>query len=195
MHAPPAAPIPAHDEETEAILLYSERNVSVQSASNMKITVRMAYRILRPEARRHHEYVAVDFGPHKKVTNLKAWCIPITGKDYQVKEKDASDVAPDVEGGELISDLKYRVLQIPAVKPGSIIGYEYETEEQPMVLQDQWEFQETVPVMDTRYSIELPAGWNYEAKWAELYRKQAGTYKRQSLAMVADERKADPQRR
>ncbi len=166
MHALAGVPVPAHDEETEAILLYSERNVSVQSANNMKISVRRAYRILRPEARRHHEYVAVDFGPRKKVSSLRAWCIPVGGKDYQVKEKDAVDVAPDVEGGELISDLKYRVIQIPAVEPGSIIGYEYETEEQPMVLQDQWEFQESIPVMDTRYSLEVPAGWTYETKWA-----------------------------
>src|SRR5579863_3987654 len=112
MHALADAPVPAHDEETEAILLYSERNVTVQSANNMKISVREAYRILRPEARRHHEYVAVDFGPHKKVTSLRAWCIPTGGKDYQVKEKDAADVAPDVDGGDLINDVKYRVLQI-----------------------------------------------------------------------------------
>jgi hypothetical protein len=166
MHAAAEAPIPAHDEEAEAILLYAERNVSVQSANSMKITVRRAYRILRPEARRHHEYVSVDFGPHKKVTSLRAWCIPAGGKDYQVKEKDASDVAPDVEGGDLITDVKYRVLRIPAVEPGNVIGYEYETEEQPMVLQDQWRFQETISALDTRYSIELPAGWTYETKWA-----------------------------
>ena len=194
MHALADAPIPAHDEETEAIQLYSERNVSVQSATSMKITVREAYRILRPEARRHHEYVAVDFGPHRKVNSLRAWCIPVGGKDYQVKEKDAADVAPDVEGGELISDVKYRVIQIPAVEPGSIIGYEYETEEQPMVLQDQWEFQETVPVMDTRYSIELPAGWTYETKWAnyaESKPSQSGNRWQWSLTNVKRIRKED----
>ncbi len=194
MHALADAPVPAHDEETEAILLYSERNVTVQSANNMKISVREAYRILRPEARRHHEYVAVDFGPHKKVTSLRAWCIPTGGKDYQVKEKDAADVAPDVDGGDLINDVKYRVLQIPAVEPGSIIGYEYETEEQPMVLQDQWEFQDTIPVLDTRYSIELPAGWSYETKWAnyaESKPSQNGNRWQWSLTNVKRIRKED----
>ena len=49
LHALASAPVPAHDEETEAIQLYSETNVSVQSVNNMKTTVRRAYRILRPE--------------------------------------------------------------------------------------------------------------------------------------------------
>jgi hypothetical protein len=194
MHALADVPIPAHDEETEAIQLYSERNVSVQSANSMRITVREAYRILRPEARRHHEYVAVEFGPHKKVTSLRAWCIPAGGKDYQVKEKDAADEAPDVDGGELFSDVKYRVIRIPAVEPGSIIGYEYETEEQPMVLQDQWEFQDTIPVMDARYSLELPAGWSYETKWAnyaESKPAQTGNRWQWSLSNVKRIRKEE----
>jgi hypothetical protein len=166
LHTLASAPLPASDEETEAIQLYSETNVTVQSASNMKTTVRRAYRILRPEGGRDYQYVAVDIGPHKKVTGMRAWCIPVNGKDYQVKEKDAVDEAAEVEGGELMTDVKYRIIRIPAVEPGSIIGYEYQTEEQPKILQDEWEFQERIPVQDTRYSLDLPAGWTYEAKWA-----------------------------
>ena len=188
------APVPEHDEDTEAVLLYSERIVSVQSATSMKIMVRKAYRILRPEARRNHEYVAIDFGPQKKVTSLRAWCIPVGGKDYQVKGKEAADVAADVEGGELLTDVKYRVLQIPAVEPGNIIGYEYETEERPMILQDQWEFQQTIPVLDTRYSIDLPAGWSYETKWAnypEIKSSQSGNHGQWSLTNVKPIRKEE----
>ena len=166
LHALASAPVPAHDEETEAIQLYSETNVSVQSVNNMKTTVRRAFRILRPEGGRDYEYVAVDIGPHKKVTGMRAWCIPVSGKDYQVKEKDSADVAPEVEGGELMNDVRYRVIHVPAVEPGSIIGYEYQTEEQPMILQDEWQFQDRIPVLDTRYSLELPSGWSYESKWA-----------------------------
>ena len=32
MHAVAAAPLPAHDEKTDAVLLYSETDVNVQSA-------------------------------------------------------------------------------------------------------------------------------------------------------------------
>src|SRR2546427_9533505 len=56
MHALVSAPLPAHDEKTDGVLLYSERIITVQSADKFKITVREAYKILRPGGR---EYGAV----------------------------------------------------------------------------------------------------------------------------------------
>ncbi len=165
MHAVASAPLPPHSDDANAILLYSEKNVSVQSATSIKTTVRKVYKILRPEGRREYEYAAAELSPHKKVSNMRAWCIPVNGRDYQVKEKEAADVAPDVSGGELLTDVKFRVIRIPAAEPGSVVGYEYESDEQPMILQDEWEFQQPIPVQSTRYSLELPSGWTYLAKW------------------------------
>ena len=100
------APLPAHDENTDAILLYSEHNVTVQSESKVKTTVRKAYKILRPDGR-EYGYVGVAFNPTLKITNMHGWCIPAKGKDYEVKEKDAIEIAlPKIEGSELISDVK-----------------------------------------------------------------------------------------
>jgi len=165
MHALTNAPLPAHDEKTDAILLYSETNVTVLSQDKIKTHVRMAYRILRPEGR-HHGTVFVYFdSPGQKVTSLRGWCIPSQGKDYEVKDKDAIEVAPDVEGGELVTDVRAKLLRIPAPDPGNIIGYEYEREEQPLLLQDIWDFQGRDPVQDSRYSLQLPNGWRYKALW------------------------------
>jgi len=84
----------------------------------------------------------VTFNQHRKVTRMRGWCIPAQGKDYEVKEKDAFEISlPKISGSELISDVKDRVLQIPAAEPGNIVGYEYETEESPLVLQTVWQFQ------------------------------------------------------
>jgi hypothetical protein len=166
MHALASVPLPPHDEETDAVLLYSEENVSLQSANSLKVSVRRAYKILRPGGRRDYGNVAVDITAHRKVSGMQAWCIPVTGKDYHVKDKEAVEVSPDVEGGNLISDVKFKVISIPAAEPGSIVGYEYQTEETPLILQDQWDFQSRIPALDTRYSLDLPAGWTYVAKWA-----------------------------
>src|SRR6516164_1097391 len=51
MHAQVNAPLPAHDEKTDAVLLYSETNVTVQSADKIKTQVRQVYKILRPGGR------------------------------------------------------------------------------------------------------------------------------------------------
>ena len=61
--------------------------------------------------------------------------------------------------------MKYKVLHIPAPDPGNIVGYEYETEEQPFFLQEMWHFQDLDPVRETHYSLQLPAGWEYKASW------------------------------
>ena len=176
MHALVNSPLPAYDDKTDAVLLYSETNVTVLSADKIRTQVREAYKILRPSGR-DHGTVLVHFNPQRKVKSLHGWCIPAQGKDYEVKDKDALEMSLNTQGGELVSDVKYKVLHVPAPDPGNIIGYEYEVEEQPFFLQDIWEFQEVDPVRESHYSLQLPSGWEYKASWlnhAEVKPTQAG---------------------
>ena len=165
MHAVASAPLPAHDDKTDAVLLYSDQAVIVQSVDKIKTHVRLVYKILRPSGR-DYGMAAVSFNPHRKITGLRGWCIPVQGKDYEVKDKEAVEVAlPKIAGSELISDVKEKRLQIPAPDPGSVVGYEYEEDEQPMVLQDVWMFQREIPGRELHYSLQLPSGWEYKASW------------------------------
>lgn len=163
MHVLVNTPLPSYDEKTDAILLYSEINVTVISSEKMRTQVREAYKILRPNGR-DHGTVKVPFDAQSKINSLHGWCIPAQGKDYEVKEKDAIESAY-VPNFVLASDAKVKILQIPAADVGNIVGYEYETEERPIFLQDIWEFQEHDPVRESHYSLQLPAGWEYKASW------------------------------
>ncbi len=159
------APLPEHDEKTDAVLLYSERNINVQSTDKIKSHVRVVYKILRPSGR-DYGVAFVSFNAHSKINGLKGWCIPAQGKDYEIKDKDGLEVSlPKVEGSELVSDVRAKVVQIPAADPGNIVGYEYDEEEQPMVLQDVWTFQREIPGRELHFSLQLPAGWEYKATW------------------------------
>jgi hypothetical protein len=165
MHAVVNAPLPAHDEKTDAVLLYSETDVNVLSADKVRIVVHKAYKVLRPSGREYGT-VLVFLNSNKKVTSLHGWCIPAQGRDYEVKDKDGMEVSPPkIEGSELIADVKARVLKIPAPDPGNIVGYEYEVEEHPLVLQDIWDFQEENPIREIHYSLQLPSGWEYKSSW------------------------------
>jgi hypothetical protein len=166
MHAVVNASLPAHDEKTNAVLLYSETNVVVQSADKIKTVERRAYKILRPDGR-EYGMVRIPFrSPGQKINGLHGWSIPTQGKDYEVKDKEALEISlPKVDGSELISDLKVKVIQIPAAEVGSIVGYEFEVEEQPLVLEDEWLFQEQSPTRESHYSLQLPPGWEYKAYW------------------------------
>src|SRR5581483_6509421 len=178
MHAVVNAPLPEHDEKTDAILLYSEENVNVQSIDKIKTHVRIAYKILRPGGR-EYGYAVVPFNAHSKVSGLKGWCIPAQGKDYEVKDKEGVEMSlPKVEGSELISDVRAKVIQIPAADPGNIVGYEYDEEEQPIVLQDRWNFQREIPARELHFSLQLPAGWEFKTSWinsSEVKPTQSGS--------------------
>jgi Domain of Unknown Function with PDB structure (DUF3857)/Transglutaminase-like superfamily len=164
MHSLVGVTVPSYDEKTDAVLLYSETNLTVLSEDKIRMHVREAYKILRPEGRGNGT-VYVHYNRGRKITSLHAWCIPAQGKDYEVKDKDATDISPPIEGGELVSDVKIRMLRIPAPDPGNIVGYEYEVEEQPFWLQDTWSFQETDPVRESHFSLQLPPGWEYKSSW------------------------------
>src|SRR5205809_609389 len=166
MHAVANAALPAHDEKTNAILLYSEDTLSVQSNGKINKVERRVYTILRPEGRQCGTFRA-DFDGETKINNIPGWCIPSQGKDYEVRDKEAIETALwGVQNGELMTDLKSKILTIPAADPGNIVGYEIEQELRPYVMQDVWAFQKVeVPVREAHYSLQLPAGWEYKAVW------------------------------
>jgi hypothetical protein len=176
MHALVSAPLPKVDEKTDAVLLYSEEIWNVQGNGKIKSTVRRAYKILRPGGRDYGR-LRVDFDAETRITNMRGWCIPAQGKDYEVKDKDALETALfGVQNGELMSDTRSKLLQIPAADPGNIVGYEYERDQRPYVLQDVWGFQSEVPVREAHYTLQLPQGWEYKAVWLN-HADVAGTAK------------------
>jgi hypothetical protein len=163
MHALVNAPLPPHDEKTDAVLLYAEEILNVQSSGKIKTIERRAYKILRPGGRERGTIYA-SFDAETRITAIHGWCIPAQGKDYEVKDKDVLETALyGVEDGELASDLRTKVLKIPAPDPGNIVGYEIEHEDRPYILQDEWGFQEGDPVRESRYTLQLPPGWEYKA--------------------------------
>ena len=187
MHTAASARLPAHDEKTDAVLLYSEQTVNVQSIDKIRTHVRIVYKILRPSGR-DYGVAAVYFNSHRKINGLRGWCIPAQGKDYEVKDKEAIEIAlPRIAGSELISDVKEKLLQIPAPDPDSIVGYEYEVDEQPMVLQDVWLFQREIPGRDLHDSLQLPPGWEYKATWINYSEvKPTESAKNQSEWVIGD---------
>ena len=178
MRAQINAPLPAHDEKADSVLMYSETILTVQPNGKIKRLNRSAFKILRPSGA-DRGLVNVTFDDQSRITLLRAWCIPAVGKEYEMKEKDAVESAVlGVDDGSLIGDLRSKLLRIPAATPGNIIGYEYEQEERPYMNTAEWYVQETVPVREARYSLQLPPGWTYKATWlnhADLAPTSTGT--------------------
>ena len=158
--------LPTYDEKTDAVVLYDDTVVTVLADGRIRTLQRRALRILRPGGEAWG-VVRAHFDDRSKILRLRAWSLPAQGKPFVVKDKEAIETSIyGVENGELLSDLRTRVLSIPAAVPGSVIGYELEREDRPyLLLPHQWDFQETIPVQLAKYTLQLPAGWNYRASW------------------------------
>ncbi len=165
MHTAANAPVPPHDEKVDAVTIYSEDITIVLSEGKMKTIERRAYKILRVGGK-DYGVAAAHFDSNSKINAMRAWCIPAQGKDFEVKDKEALDVSmAGAESMELATDVKVRLLKIPAAEPGNVVGYEIETEARPYILQTWWDFQQRIPVKEARYSLQLPSGWEYKASW------------------------------
>jgi hypothetical protein len=110
MHMAASAPLPTYDAKTNAVLIYSEDVTTVMADGKMKGIERRAYKILRPkdgsmQSRKRTSAMT------RRIGSMKAWCIPLQGKDYEVKDKDAVDRSLGLMGGDLITDLKIRTLK------------------------------------------------------------------------------------
>ena len=88
MHALATVPLPAYDEKTQAVQLYSETSISVQPSGRIKRLERKAFKVLRPGGEKLGT-LAFGIDRVRRVTDLHAWCIPTSGKDYAVKQHDA----------------------------------------------------------------------------------------------------------
>jgi hypothetical protein len=154
--------LPDYPADTDAVLLFNEQITTVKAKGEITTRYRRAYKILRPDGRGYGTAV-VYFDDETRLTYLKGWSLPVGEKDYTVKEKDAVETQPFF--GALYQDDRAKVLEIPAADPGNVVGYEYEQKARPFALEDAWWISKRVPVRRTRYVLELPGGWEFEAHW------------------------------
>jgi transglutaminase-like putative cysteine protease len=164
MHAAARDTMPPAEKDAVAVILLDEIVTTVKDNGDVEVLHRRVYKILRPEARRDFGDLEVAFDKDTRITSFKAWTIPASGKDFELKEKDATERGSFSEF--LYDGLRVKRLQFPAVVPGNFVGYEYSQQARPYLLSDVWDFQETVPIRRSRYVLQLPPGWEMSTRWS-----------------------------
>src|ERR1700735_741865 len=155
--------LPKYPEDTVAGSLLGEQQTTVEDNGAIETRYRRAYKLLRPEARQQFGSIVVRFDNETKLSFLKAWTISSTGQQMELKEKDA--VESGMTSYDLYSDARVKVLRFPEANPGSVVGYEYVQRHRPFVFEDNWVFQEKVPTRRSRFSLQIPAGWEFTNHW------------------------------
>jgi hypothetical protein len=156
--------LPDYPKEAVVVVLLNDQQTIVSANGQIATRTRRAYKILRPEADRNYSYAGATFDDQTKVSFFRAWTITSDGHELEVKDKDAA--VKNVTSFEVFSDLRAEYLRFPEVKPGSVVGYELVQKQRPDVFDDIWFFQDDVPIRRSRYSLQLPSGWEFNTLWA-----------------------------
>jgi transglutaminase-like putative cysteine protease len=163
MRSAAAERVPDYDKDTVAVILLDETETTVHDNGQIETLHRVAVRLLRPEAKRDYGQVTVPFDKDEKILSLKAWTIESNGHEMAVGEKDAMErgYLSDIE----YTDVRSKSLAFPEANPGSVVGFEYVERERPYVFEDDWWFQDRLPVLRARFQLQLPPGWEFTTTW------------------------------
>jgi transglutaminase-like putative cysteine protease len=156
--------LPDYPKDTKAVVLLDEQETIVKDNGDIESHVRRAIKLLRPEAKERFDSAVVRFARDTKLTYLKGWTITADGHELEVKEKDAYEASATDE--ELYSDLKLKILRFPEANPGNVVAYEYVQKRRPYLLDEAWDFQDTVPVRKSRFALQIPPGWEFSTLFA-----------------------------
>jgi transglutaminase-like putative cysteine protease len=155
--------LPDYPDNPIAVQLLDEYQTTVLDSGEIDTRRRIAYKLLRPEARDQYGYAEVPFDNETKIISFNAWTITADGHEFALKDKDAFE--RDTSTYEVYSDDKEKFQKFTDANPGNVVGYEYVQKQRPFVFEDDWWFQDQIPLRHGRLILQVPTGWEYTARW------------------------------
>jgi hypothetical protein len=153
-----SANLPPYDKDVPGVVLLDDEQVSVEGDNKIVTTDNWAIKILTREGRR----LAVARGAYLvssgKVRDINAWMIRLDGSVKHYDKKFIVDMISDPD--DVYNEGRVKFIDgSDDVDIGYIFGYTIVSEDTPLFYQDQWMFQGRLPELNSRYSLNLPAGW------------------------------------
>jgi uncharacterized protein DUF3857 len=155
-------PPKTYADDANAVVLLDDQETTVKDNGEIVTHERIAYRILRPEGKSYAVH-SVYFDSETKINSFRGWSITSKGLEYEAKEKDAFEQS--LGGQKEFDDTKRKAMVLPGADVGTVVGFEYEQKRRPYLFQDYWDFQDTIPVAKSRYTLHIPPKWEYRADW------------------------------
>lgn len=147
-----------------AVVLLDDTLLTVEPDGKAIERDRMVVKILRPEGRKF-AMPQVSFSKDVKLDSFHVWSIGPDGHHYAMKDSDYVEFGNE-SWGMLYVDDRTRAANPPGADPGGIVAWE-DTEETPSYMSENWwNFQGDIPIADTSFEVDLPAGWHERAVWS-----------------------------
>ncbi len=149
---------PTYEKDVPAVILHNEQTVNIGIDGVATVTNYQAIRLLTREGKYYSSAVASYIQSSSKVREIRAWLIRPGGV---VKSYGKNEVTDRVSDPDDIYD-EYRLKIIDASDDadiGMVFGFMTVVEEKPLFTQDRWAFQHRLPTIFSRYTMNLPTGW------------------------------------
>jgi len=153
-----ALPLPVYNKTVSVVVLADQSTMTVDEDGRVTTVSTYAVRILNREGRGAaiaEDLYDTDMG---KVRELKAWLIRPSGQVKNYGKESIIDQAAALNDVYDESRLK-KIVALEDVEPGAVFGYQTTSEVRPYFNQSVWYFQGSSPVLSSRITLTLPAGW------------------------------------
>jgi len=149
---------PSYAKDVPGVVLHDSQEVTIDTEGRLVTTENHAVKILTREGRGLARAYAFYLMSFNKVRDIDGWVIRPDGSVKQFDKKMIFDRISDPD--DIYDEGRLKIIDASDdVDTGYVFGYTIVTENKALFYQDNWLFQTRLPVMLSRYSLNLPAGW------------------------------------
>jgi transglutaminase-like putative cysteine protease len=153
-----AATIPTYEKDVPAVVLHDEQQVTLGTDGKLVTVENFAVKLLNREGRRYAIARAFYLVSAGKIRNIEAWLIRSDGTTKSYEKGSIVDIIADPE--DVYNEGRIKLIDATGeVDTGHVFGYTVVSEDLPLFYQDTWQFQDRLPTLLSRYSLNLPQGW------------------------------------
>jgi hypothetical protein len=181
-----------YEKNVKAVVLHNEQSVTLDNNGMLVTTENKALKILTREGRREAVALAFYLVSSGKVREMNAWLIRPDGTVKEYDKKSIIDRISDTD--DVYNEGRIKIIDgSNDVDAGFVFGYTIVSEDRPLFYQDRWFFQDDLPTLMSRYTLNLPSSWKASSitfNYAEVKPQINGssyTWELRNLAPIADE--------
>lgn len=154
---------PTYDADVPAVVLRREQSVMVSEDGHVTTTIYYAVRVLRREGREYARAVVPYETDSSKVRDITAWVIRPGGSVKRFGSDYVTDAISDPN--DVYNEVRVKAIlaESEASDAGTVFGFQATVEERSIFGYDQWNFQDELPTLVSRYSLNLPTGWSAQS--------------------------------
>ncbi len=153
-----AASHPSYDAKVPAVVLHRETSITLDNSGKQVKVERTAIKVLTREGRREAGGAAFYLSKFNTVREIEAWMIAPGGTVKSYGKKDVIDRISDPD--DIYDEGRIKIIDASGdAEVGSVFGFTSTVEDRPLFFQDKWIFQDELPTLISRYSVEVPDGW------------------------------------